>query len=453
MNPVPHPPVAAQGQAARPPLWPKPIPVIGLTGDYASGKTLFGLTICPGRETLVYDNEKSSASYSDLGHDRIDVPQSMLALKQGTSYTPEETFLWWRGHVRAIPPGRYRVIVLDPASEIEQGLFDFVSRNPQAFGKTPGQYAKSSALIWGDVKDYWKRILTDLASRCETFVFTVHLKAVWADNKPTNKKAPKGKSTLEELASLYLWMERKVNDRGEVPPVPAATVRKSRLVHTRLLPSGLVDLQPALPPRLPVATPTAIRQYMLTPPDYSKLRPEELAPEEKASEAELADARLETQLKLAETQLETERLKAERTRPPASQAAPPASPPPPAPQALPELPAAQVLPDEPTIVPFPEPIVNKVSAEQLEKIGELRERLFRLAPPDNPDEAWRSIVGRRGVTSARELTTKGAEALIASLAEACETLGRQHQGAQAAQPPAGAGEGQEVGALGFPCVG
>ena len=62
----------------RKPLWPKSIEVIGGTGEYESGKTTFGLTICPGPETLYYDFEKSGASYeAELGFTRVDVPAEM----------------------------------------------------------------------------------------------------------------------------------------------------------------------------------------------------------------------------------------------------------------------------------------------------------------------------------------------------------------------------------------
>jgi hypothetical protein len=42
----------------RKPLWPKAIEVVGGTGEYESGKTTFGLTICPGEETL-YSHRRS----------------------------------------------------------------------------------------------------------------------------------------------------------------------------------------------------------------------------------------------------------------------------------------------------------------------------------------------------------------------------------------------------------
>jgi hypothetical protein len=419
------PPQEPPPNPKRSPLWPKPVPVIGLTGDYASGKTLFGLTIDPGPRTLVYDNEKSSASYSDLGHERIDVPQSMMEAYDGNPYTPLDTFVWWRNHVRTLTPGLYSVIVLDPATEIEDGLADFVQANPEAFGKTRQQYLKSSALMWGDVKSYWKRILTDLASRCETFVFTVHLKAVWADNKPTAKKTPKGKSTLEELASLFLWMDRKADREGNRPAKPSAVVRKDRLVHTRVV-NGEVVITPAMPPRLPEATPAAIRRYMLNPPDYNKLNAAELAPEAVLSD----DDRLELRVRVAEAEAEAERLKLERERPTrhvakatAASASVTSRPAPKPAEAVETVDPADAA--EPEGQTLQEAIAEMcpemgegggpVTDEQLERLADLRDELFADADEDEVKAAWKKIIAKRGVKTARELTREQADELIGNL--------------------------------------
>ncbi len=391
------------------PLWPKPIPVIGLTGEYASGKTLFALTIAPGRRTRVYDLEKSSASYEDLGCDRIDVPDKMLEITNGKGASPEQTFLWWRDHVRTIEPGQFDVIVLDPVSEIEQGLYDFVSNNPGLFNKTKAQYLKSSAMIWGDVKDYWKRILSELAARCQTFAFIAHLKSVWVDNKPTNKKAPKGKSTLEELASLYLWMERKPNARGEVPAVPSAVVKKGRLLHTRIDPeTGEIRMVPALPPRLPVATPAAIRRYMLTPPDPEKLKPEELAPEEKLSEEDM----LELRARVAEAEVERLRLEAEASGKPTPKPA----------REAPQANGQAKQKGEPSAAQPTEQPPGKATEEHLARLAELRDALFARTEPDDPKAVWSGILKKRHVVSARDLTQEQADALIKALEHQCSIL-------------------------------
>ena len=73
------------------PLWQQPIPVIGLTGEYQSGKTLFGLSISPGPRTLVYDMEKSSLTYESIGFQRVDIGAEMLKLHP-KGYAPIKLF-------------------------------------------------------------------------------------------------------------------------------------------------------------------------------------------------------------------------------------------------------------------------------------------------------------------------------------------------------------------------
>lgn len=294
------------------PLWPIPCEIIGATGAYQSGKTHFCVTICPGPQTKVYDFEKSAKPYESLGFERVDVPAVMLA-NYPAGYKPVDVFLWWLADVRATPPGKYRVIVADPVTDIERGLVDWVNANPQFFGHSAGQYARMSGLMWGDVKDYWKLILTDLAARCETFAFTTHLGAEFKDNQATGRQRPKGKDTLMELASLYLWLERKKDAAGNMPAKPSATVLKHRLSFLRVDPvTGDVDTRPAVPPRLPVATPAALRQYMLSPPDYENLSESERAPEvvmgdEERLRLELAKAEAERDAELARLDRETRR--------------------------------------------------------------------------------------------------------------------------------------------------
>src|SRR5687767_7387349 len=93
------------------PLWPQPLEIVGLTGEYASGKTLWGLSIDP-KHTLLFDTEKSAGSYLGLGFTRVDIPTEMMKrLPKG--YKPIDTFIWWWEQVKAIPAGKYRVIGLD----------------------------------------------------------------------------------------------------------------------------------------------------------------------------------------------------------------------------------------------------------------------------------------------------------------------------------------------------
>jgi hypothetical protein len=416
------------------PLWPQPIPIIGVTGEFAAGKTLFGLTIDP-RHTRVYDTEASSTSYASLRFDRVDVPGEMMKAKP-KGYKPVDTFLWWRDHVRAIEPGRFRVIVLDTVSEIESGLVDWVASHPQEFGRTPSQYTKMAGLMWGDVKELWKAILSDLASRCETFVFAAHMANVWKGDSPTGKRKPKGKETLFELASLYLQLERRPDAKGNVPAQPAAVVLKSRLAYTGLSDDGSIVIVPALPPRLPIATPAEIRRYMVEPPDYAKLKAGERAPEAVMSEDDRAAVKLAT----AEAEAETERLRldrlqreqereekrkteaeakankdaatrqtAEATKAVAAQTTAngsgPAKPP--------------TTGEQPSKGPLSTAKAS-ITNQQAIRLKELRNRLFaEMGIADDETacaEHWHKILSKRDCVTARELSETQAEALCGSIA-------------------------------------
>lgn len=270
----------------RRPLWPKPIPVIGGTGKFESGKTLFGLGIHPGPETLYYDFEQSGASYDDLGHTRINVLAEMQRLFPN-GYKPVDLWLWWLKHVKEVKAGQYRVIVLDPVTDLERGLTDWVFAHPGHFGHSAAQYQKMSGVAWGDVKDYWKSVLADLSVRCETLYYTAHLGQEFDKDKATGKQKVKGKATLHELASLFLWFGREPAAKGVKPNKPAARVLKSRLMVTTTDADGELVMQQVLPPVMPVATPKALREAFANPAggreidDVERAESEELTDEDR----------------------------------------------------------------------------------------------------------------------------------------------------------------------------
>jgi len=241
------------------------LPVIGGTGETYAGKTTFGLTIAEPHETLVWDMEKSSASYLDVfpGLTRIDLYDT-AAEKAPTGYNASYLFQVWLQQVRRLPPKKYKVAMIDPISEIEQGLCDYVWDNPGEFGKTKAQFEKSGGLYWGSVKDFWKRILMELTAKVETFYYTVHLRQVFEGNAPVRGlKEPKGKHTLDEITSLFLWFKR-----GKNQMVPSAEVDKCRLMCRKN-----AAISTVLPPVLRKATPDMIRGYIADPADWNNLKP------------------------------------------------------------------------------------------------------------------------------------------------------------------------------------
>lgn len=298
---------ATAAPVERQPLWPRDIhiPVLGCAGELHSGKTLFGLTIDPLR-TIAYDMEKSSESYLGLGFTRIDVPTELLK-KYPDGYSPLQVFEWIRDDIRKIPPGKYTVGMIDPVTDVEAGLVDYVKANPKEFGKTATQYERASALLWGDVKNYWKSILLDFTSRFETFYFTAHMRQVWKGNSPTSRREPQGKDTLAKLATLYLLLDRLPNKKGDVPEKPRGRVLKDRLSHTSIV-DGEPVIQPILPPQLPEATPAAIRRYIIVPPNYEKLTAKEKVPEKPLSD----DEKLEIQVEISRNEVDAETMRAGR---------------------------------------------------------------------------------------------------------------------------------------------
>ena len=140
---------------------------------------------------------------------------------------------------------------------------------------------------------------TQARGPCQCFFFTSHLRDVWAGSAPTGKREPKGKETLLELASLYLWLERKADESGSVPGVPSAIVLKERLADTRMNVAGQLEIVQLVPPRLPIATVQAIRAYIANPPDYDKLKAGERVVEEKMTD--------ETRLRLEAARAEADR--------------------------------------------------------------------------------------------------------------------------------------------------
>lgn len=274
-------------QQKPPPLWGEiEIPIIVGTGEFGQGKTVFGLSICPGAQTLVYDNEGSSLSYRSIGFSHVDMAAE-LARKYPNGYTALNRYEWWRADaINRGRSGKFRVLMVDPASEIEDGLAEHVRKNARKFNLTEGQIAKSPGLFWGAMKRAWQQDLDFLRTFYECVYLVVHMRDEFKGNGPTGKREPKGKETLFQLASLFLQFERPKDATGQVSAIPAAKVLKSRLAKPVFTADGELQIVPVLPPRMPTATPLALRRYIAQPPDYSKLAPDELDPEKQMTEAE-----------------------------------------------------------------------------------------------------------------------------------------------------------------------
>ena len=292
-------------------LWPKTpwgadmnIEVFGATGEFSTGKTLLGLSIAPGLHpaghpfagkprTLYLDLEKSGATYGGTGCLRMDVPAEMAKL-YGANYSAKQVAEWFIALPGKLAAGQFDVILFDPINDIDSGIVDLVKANPTAHGYTANQFSASVGLLMAAVKAYMKKVLMAYSNVCKCFFFTTHLRDEFKGGKPSGKREPRGKETLAELASLYLWLERLPDDKGAVPDKPSAIVLKQRLADTRMNEAGELEVVNLMPPRIPVATVQELRRYIANPPDYAKLTAAERIVEKTATEEEMLRLKLAT---------------------------------------------------------------------------------------------------------------------------------------------------------------
>lgn len=242
------------------PLFAKPVPVTVVTGEYKSGKTIFALTTgYPLERVLIYDNELSAETYhtADNPFVRVDLPGEM-ARQFPKGYTATQLYEAWLKHWRAIPPGKYDVIIVDTVETIEDGLGDWVESHASAFGHTAAQYQKMSGIFWGDVKSEWKRVIQELKSRCQMVILIVHMRDEYKNNVRTGKRQRRGKETLSELATLEVELVRKSDQVA-----PSAIVHKDRFFSGSL--GAPSTIKPNLPRWLEVCTWDIIRGYLVKP--------------------------------------------------------------------------------------------------------------------------------------------------------------------------------------------
>ena len=227
--------------AALPPLFgevngsPLHIPIIGICGAKGSGKTLAAILLDPENTTLA-DIEDSSVTYNVPLAKRYSLYAEVKTKNPSGIPTPIECWLWFAGLIES---GKIttRIMCVDPISDLQQGLVDWVRSNPEKFGRTETQYAKASGLLWADVKSHLKMTLGRLSRQVECFIFTSHMGTVWSGSSPVvGKMKAKGVDTFYELASLYLHLHRNVDPKtGKQPAAPVASIAppigKSRLAR------------------------------------------------------------------------------------------------------------------------------------------------------------------------------------------------------------------------------
>ncbi len=314
-------------------LWPLPAPEITIvTGPYGCGKSTFTLgTGASPERTLVIDFEKSQSSFAaQLPLKYVDM-QAEMAKAYPNGYRMIDLYARVTRIVDEVPEGLYDVLILDNASPMEDAVTAYVEAHPSDFGHTPQQYNSMSGLKWGDVKVLYGQVLTRWGSKFKMIFIVVHLRDKWVGNqvqkdhfgKPIQE--PKGKETLDQLSSLFVWLEHGPNG------IPSAKVLKCRVDRKVWVPDpanapadiptkyldplngepGIVSV-PVLPLRLPQCTWPAIRDYMRHPADLANPKPGEMPSEQQLSE----DDRLKLRAMIADKEAEkaaVEKLKIEQT--------------------------------------------------------------------------------------------------------------------------------------------
>jgi hypothetical protein len=302
-------------------LWPLPYPeIVVVTGGFGVGKSTFTLgTGAAPERTFVVDFEKSQKAFSEQLPIVYKDVQAIMEQSYPKGYKMIDLYRKVNEIMDGIEPGKYDVIVLDNASNLEDAIVAYVEANPTEFGHSQGQYNSMSGLKWGDVKSKYQQLLTRWVSKAHMIFIIVHLKDKWVGNsiqkdafgKPVQE--PKGKETLDQLSSLFVWLE------AGPGAIPAARVLKCRLdrkvyvadpddppadIPAKYLAElngepGLVSV-PVLPLRLPKCTWAAIREYMRNPADLSNPQPGELPTEAQMSD----DDRLKLRAIIADREAE-----------------------------------------------------------------------------------------------------------------------------------------------------
>jgi len=289
------------------------IPIIGLCGGYGSGKTLAGLTLCP-EETIEIGVEDSGVTYNLPLKHRFSMYKEVTG-KAGVTPKQIECWEWFESILKKIANDelKCRVLLVDPITDLQGGLIDWVKDHAADFKKSASQYEKASGLMWGDAKGHAKSLLGRISNKC-TLIFTAHMGTVWSGGAPvTGKIKAKGIDTFKELASLYVYLTREVDPRtGTQPEKPVGHIcpphGKSRLAHSFLnAETGDWENKAILPPRMDPFTWAKLREYVATPPNYAKLKASEKAEIECLSD----DDKLLLESEKARNELEAAQLRSE----------------------------------------------------------------------------------------------------------------------------------------------
>lgn len=303
----------AQGQGAPAKAFPNPVfegqmgpsivpddlrHIIIATGSYGSGKTTFVCGIENPQNVLMLDYEgKGESVASQLGIKNYFAPTLEASDLYGFEYKALHAFLRTKQILQAMPSGRFTVLILDGLMTLQQGMLEEVKRNPVAYG-VKAENAASGAMggAYPGVGVLLEMVFATARTKgVKVIGVTTEIGSVWGDRGPLlNKFEMKGQKVINKMSVLTVMLTK---PSGPGAP-PSGVVLKEQLAKTEFKDGKLVVTK-RIPPRLPEATMAAVYGYMQSPPDFGRLRPEEipseeeLAPFEKTiSKQQLADMRM-----------------------------------------------------------------------------------------------------------------------------------------------------------------
>lgn len=216
-----------------------PFKSILVWGEPGSGKTLFGWN-SPYKPVLCMDFEYSSRPYRRVA-DQYDV-NVVDILK----YSGKEGFAEL---ITKVPDGKYGTIVLDTAWQ----PFEWITQ--ATFYKAGKRAESQSMLVWGDVRRAIRDTILGLAQKCEVLIMTAHARNRYG----TKEREPRISPSAFELVDVAIRLHRDPNKK---------------------VPVGVVDsrnrLMGLLPPKIEPCTWQKILEYVINPPDWDNLKPEEI---------------------------------------------------------------------------------------------------------------------------------------------------------------------------------
>lgn len=221
-------------------------PVTGLihvTGEHDVGKTVFALSCGaqPSRIAFFDDDIKGRNTVNQLKSQGFDFGLYVDLIEELSGKKEVEVNTRAMSLIESIQPGKFDCIVFDTWTKIGASFFYVVKKNPdryKEFYAPNGQIKNGEIAKAGTVLE--AKAIDDLLKKAPMVVLITHLRDEYAGNKPTGRKVPDAKKTLDEKSNFRVWLRH--NPDGAAPiglilkrPVKMAVTSKG-IVPVNVLP-------------------------------------------------------------------------------------------------------------------------------------------------------------------------------------------------------------------------